>query len=269
MGQIRVNLPAGSYCELPTSTGGMLAGAYLACASTQPRGWAVPRRTRSAGRSRSSSTPRGSIGCVDWIAFASVVSSGTVALATLVVNAATKRGDRQHAAALDYEKRVWEAKSAALIEVIGACEAIIAALRFVETASEPLKTLVERGKLWRAYAFEAILDHQDDLTGNASAALAAYSSEPLRAAMGDLRALTDAVLSHGGSYEFARKEIELKRTAALERQDMVEVVDAWREGEKQAAELSQRLRFERDELRELCERVIEAARQDLRGPVGK
>ena len=66
---------------------------------------------------------------MDWIALASVLTTGTVAVVTVVSNALTKRGDRKHAAALDYEQRVWESKRAALVEVIGACEAIKAQIR--------------------------------------------------------------------------------------------------------------------------------------------
>ncbi|MFV8245674.1 hypothetical protein [Mycolicibacterium peregrinum] len=55
---------------------------------------------------------------MDWTAIVSVSSSAAVALTTLVVNALSKRGDRQHASTLEFEKRVWETKSAALLDLI-------------------------------------------------------------------------------------------------------------------------------------------------------
>ena len=45
-----------------------------------------------------------------------------IAVLTLVINALTKRGDRRSAASLEFEKRVWEAKSSARLELIAKCE---------------------------------------------------------------------------------------------------------------------------------------------------
>ena len=66
---------------------------------------------------------------MDWIALASVISSAIVAALTLVFNAATKRGDRKHATSLEFEKRVWETKSTALLTLIGMCDSIRSAIR--------------------------------------------------------------------------------------------------------------------------------------------
>jgi hypothetical protein len=61
---------------------------------------------------------------MDVTALASVISSATVAVLTLTVNAATKRGDRKHESQLDYERRIWEDKRTALVAVIGDCHVI-------------------------------------------------------------------------------------------------------------------------------------------------
>jgi hypothetical protein len=61
---------------------------------------------------------------MDGTALASVISSGSVAALTLVINAMTKRGDRKYATNLEFQKRVWDIKSTALFEVIRKCEAI-------------------------------------------------------------------------------------------------------------------------------------------------
>ena len=45
-------------------------------------------------------------------------SPSATAVLTLVINALTKRGDRRYAASLEFEKRVWEAKSSARLELI-------------------------------------------------------------------------------------------------------------------------------------------------------
>ena len=41
-----------------------------------------------------------------------------IAVLMLVINALTKRGDRRYAVSLEFEKRVWEAKSSARLELI-------------------------------------------------------------------------------------------------------------------------------------------------------
>ena len=41
-----------------------------------------------------------------------------IAVLTLVINALTKSGDRRYAVSLEFEKRVWEAKSRARLELI-------------------------------------------------------------------------------------------------------------------------------------------------------
>ena len=62
---------------------------------------------------------------MDWVALPLVVSSATVAIVSAVIIAMSKRVDRKHAAALDYEQRVWEAKSTAHIDLIRAYNLII------------------------------------------------------------------------------------------------------------------------------------------------
>jgi hypothetical protein len=52
---------------------------------------------------------------VDVVALVSVASSGGVAVATLFVNALSKRGDRKHVSNVEFQKRVWQTKSEALL----------------------------------------------------------------------------------------------------------------------------------------------------------
>lgn len=60
-----------------------------------------------------------------WLPVAAVVFPNVVAFTALVTTALTRRGDRQHASSLEFEKRLWEKKSTALLDLINLCQNII------------------------------------------------------------------------------------------------------------------------------------------------
>ena len=68
------------------------------------------------------------ISVMDAVAIVSVAISGGVALATLVFNWLMRRGDREHTSSLEFEKRVWERKSTALLDLVAQCQAILEAI---------------------------------------------------------------------------------------------------------------------------------------------
>ena len=67
----------------------------------------------------------------DWVALASVVSSGLVALGGLWLTYRTGHEQRKHEADLAYEERAWETKSEGLFKVIAAARVL------VDTLSDP------------------------------------------------------------------------------------------------------------------------------------
>jgi hypothetical protein len=55
----------------------------------------------------------------------SVVTSAWVAIKTKLIDAATRKADRQHEGRLAYEQRAWDLKNAALATLIGACYRVL------------------------------------------------------------------------------------------------------------------------------------------------
>jgi len=55
---------------------------------------------------------------VDWVALVSVVSSGVVAIATVLVSVFQRRGDRKHEKSLAFEEPIFERKTEALLAAI-------------------------------------------------------------------------------------------------------------------------------------------------------
>jgi hypothetical protein len=146
--------------------------------------------------------------CMDWIALASVVSSGVVAVLTLVINALTKRGDRKHAASLDFEKRVWEVKNSALLNLITKCESIRSAIRLAEGRDA-------KGQQAAVYReFEHI---RFRLT---SAELTAYAAESVNAPVEQLNSLMRRADDTEAYFYFHRiAEIRRAKEEAIDRAD--------------------------------------------------
>ncbi|MCV7064993.1 hypothetical protein H7H51_03420 [Mycolicibacterium farcinogenes] len=109
---------------------------------------------------------------MDWTAIVSVSSSAAVALTTLVVNALSKRGDRQHASTLEFEKRVWETKSTALLDLISKCEKLRSSMRESDSNERQQaavlsmfvrSTMVLSSAELLAYAAKAVNDPAEEL----------------------------------------------------------------------------------------------------------
>jgi hypothetical protein len=190
---------------------------------------------------------------MDWIALASVVTSGVVAVLTLVINALTKRGDRRHAASLDFEKRVWEAKSSALLKLITKCELIRSMIRLTEERN------VERQ---RAAVFRVFDDSHFSLT---SAELTAYAAGSVNAPVEQLHSLMQqAYDTEALVYSHQIEEIRREKEEAIDRADF-EAAARQRDREVQTEmAIGQISGIDVAAVDVLCSRIIEQARKDLR-----
>jgi hypothetical protein len=186
---------------------------------------------------------------VDWLAFASVVSSATVATATIAVNALSKRGDRKHASELDFEKRSWDLKSAALLELVGVCVEIdrgvdksdaLPTLRVDELLRVDRALVKARGSVG---ATASALAHER--TAVAMEALIAYFDDSL----GDARADLVRATLYGDLKESAVDEADFTRAAEfrdLERQALSSVELAPETESVRRIELRDRVKALRD-----------------------
>ncbi|MGV0804812.1 hypothetical protein [Mycolicibacterium setense] len=198
---------------------------------------------------------------MDWTAIVSVSSSAAVAVVTLVANALSKRGDRQHATTLEFEKRVWEAKSGALLDLIAKCEMLRSSMRasdsYERQQAEVLRTYV-RGRNMTlpsaellAYAAKAVNDPAEELQRILAHAMETEAFLTLI----DLDEARQAKETAIDERDFSKaaairaRELELLTAVGLHSGINVPVV------------------------KQLCDRVIGEARRDLRGaqdePLGR
>jgi hypothetical protein len=187
----------------------------------------------------------------DIVSLAAVISTGSVALATLVINAATKRGDRKHGADLAYSKRYWDAKNRALLRLINGCSSIVSLCPPPGGERDPKAMLT----VWRA-----LLDA--DLNSEENAAVAAYGSNEVLIWLRDLRKLIFPTARPDliGELHYLR---EVKR-AATDKGDFT-AVDRYNEREQEVlAKLEPfSLYLDTNGVKELCNKIIGAARTDL------
>jgi hypothetical protein len=190
---------------------------------------------------------------MDWIALASVVSSAVVAILTLVINALTKRGDRKHAASLDFEKRVWETKSGALLNLITKCESIRSAIRLTEV----------RGAESQRTAVYGVFDgNHFRLT---SAELTAYAAGSVNAPVEQLHSLMQQANRTLAGIFFARlQEIRKAEEEALENADFEAAGNLHDDEVETEKEVGQKSGIDVAAVDVLCSRIIGQARKDLR-----
>lgn len=197
---------------------------------------------------------------MDTVAITSVVSSASVALATLASNAWLKRGDRKHERTLDREGRVWEAKSAALIAVISMCNRLLGFCEFDWSQDgDDVSTAAVRRCV-------AVLKAVEQMWSNMpvdSPELIAYASESVRRPASLLSKIVHDQMREQYSNLIDLQELREQKESAVDREDM-----------HAAAELRDRERMTEvmiagtatlsvDEVQRLCRTIINAARRDL------
>jgi hypothetical protein len=203
---------------------------------------------------------------LDWVALAGIGGTAFGSFTTQALNAWTKRGDRKHTSQLDFEKRIWEAKSAALVEIIAKCQQLKDATDVDPPGGpEPLDTdRAGRRRRLVLLEFDAI---GLDLYGGVGANLLAYADKSVTQPV--------ATLSKLLSYEYTRVAIQVVRVQHLQ-EEIDEFVSGGGGSGKRFDELQAELgeaemhlgndsALDVDKVAKLCREILEAARKNLRG----
>ncbi|WP_445160787.1 hypothetical protein ACTXG5_21905 [Mycobacterium sp. Dal123C01] len=210
---------------------------------------------------------------------ASVAVTGGVAIWSKIIDARSKREDRQHATALDYERRSGEDKKAVLRMLIAATLHVKeqAQLRGDELTEEVTDDTQRRRK---ARATSALFEFRNQLDVDGRIAeLKAYAAEPVSQ-------LVDAMLVEADrqfgrcplpllSIDRTRKEIADLRNARKSGNDDMTVdtyhmkwLELTSQEDRWLERISQDSNLDVDWLLDLCDRTYRAARKDLRGEYG-
>lgn len=219
---------------------------------------------------------------MDWTTLAtvvvpvvSVVATATVAIWTKRIDGATKREDRQHERALNYEDRVWQAKSDALLRLISSCRSI----KDKVSVAQQVDGVDEDYNGWRSRLVQALANFKRDLGGEeAVSAIVAYASEPVRAAVDDmLEQIEQLVQPNRMSLLIMRNlDTQLERLGRKPAGDGAEVMTTEERKAKRSdlhAKLANRLEIlgsttadiDLDGWNRKCDNIISVARLDLRG----
>lgn len=196
---------------------------------------------------------------MDAVALASVVSTGITAVATILVTAATKRGDRKHMTVLEFDRRAWETKSQALIAVIGRCHAI----RAHAIASAPDDT-TQAGigqRTWEILELGARLQSE--------ASLVAYAHNSVITRLDELYAILNRSYQQC-FYEIVEVDIHKKdKEDAIEKGQFGAAATIYDSQKAAHAKLGAAANLDFEDIAERAQLVVTAARRDLRGGVPK
>lgn len=202
----------------------------------------------------------------DWVALAGIASTALVAVAAQVGTALTTRGDRKHTSQLDFEKRVWEAKSAALVSVIAKCQRLKDATELhpsdVPVSADPFN-IVDPSRKFKTMREIAALG--PDLYDGIGADLLAYADESVTKPFAELSKLI--------RHKYAEIWISLEfvdlhakaRGEAKQRGDDKAVVAHLSKQIAAETKAGRKSDLDVDALVDLCDRILYAARKDLRG----
>jgi hypothetical protein len=204
---------------------------------------------------------------------ASVVLTGGVAIWSKIIDARSKREDRTHTRALDYEGRVWQAKNDALRGLISACRYVKRRAQ-VEGTRGSREGAEQHRHLMLFRALSEFAERIGDDEGISE--ITAYAAEPVREALDQLLELinkrirpcrvqlvswkeSESRLEH--HLEAARKEQQPgdDRIHECERTQILEKRIVWAQQRIATAEL------DIDAVVRLCDKTIEVARLDLHG----
>lgn len=200
------------------------------------------------------------------MAIAGIGGTAFGAFTTQAFNAWTKRGDRKHASQLDFEKRVWEAKSAALVEVIAKCQRLKDAAD-VDPPGGPSPSDTGRDGRRRVQVLMEFGAIGRDLYGGAGASLLAYADQSVTKPVAALSKLLSheytKVISQAGYLEYLQEELE-------------SIIDGGGGSAKYFDELQESIgeaevrlggesTLDVEEVEKLCSEILQAARKNLRG----
>lgn len=196
--------------------------------------------------------------CTDGVALASVISTGAVAAASLIINAITKRGDRKHEASIEFEKRVWDIKSHALLSVIKICESIHTAVR-IHSGMDVDRV---RAAVYREFHRANFRLLTPELLAYAAESVT-YEVEKLQRAMQRVL-LTDALL-----YEIQVDEARKEKELAIDEGDFDRAANVHNREVAMDMRLGKSSEIDVNTVSSLCKATILHARNDLRGGLAK
>lgn len=193
---------------------------------------------------------------MDWVPLVAVITTGFVAVASLGVNWLMQRSNHKHTSTLEFEKRTWETKSAALLNLIGVCQSVLDAI-----AADP-----NRERSHTQYAVHQVFDGAAYRLETPE--LIAYASEQVRDEVSKLQAVVSSVERKRGemdvvtdSYNFAPEYFGFD-----EDDPMFEFHPEYmRQEEELTRRLGELTGINLDEVSTLCASIIQYARDDLRG----
>jgi hypothetical protein len=185
---------------------------------------------------------------------ASVISSGVVAVVTLVVNAMMKRGDRKHTTSLEFDKRVRDAKSAALLALIEKCTVIRRAIR----DSEKHGVTYQQAAVYNAFREYYFVPGEPALTAYAAPSVNALIDEFNQLMLQSMS--TDALLYVGRIPEL-RRQIE----AAIDQQDFSKAATHRGEEVETMHAMGKLSGIDVAAVNALCDKLIATAQRDLCG----
>jgi hypothetical protein len=206
----------------------------------------------------------------------SVLVTGGVALWSKIIDARSRREDREHAGKLDYEGRVWQAKNEALRTIITAC-------RYVKSEAQRKRWLSSHDEVHRvdslALTVRAVYRFKERLGGeDGISEITALAAQPVREALDEMLALSDAqpqkhalqlqILARiDPQVEASKKE---KLGAAARDLSPEEATNRLHEHaallskqEDALQKIAQTTDIDVDAVIKLCDKTIDVARQDL------
>ncbi len=203
----------------------------------------------------------------------SVVVTGGVAIWSKIIDARSKREDRQHARALEYESRVWQAKNDALRRIISASRAVKRWTEIYQSQLDPADMVYNRARLAQQLGrFKNEIGGEDGVSE-----IVAYASEPVRDAVDEMFSLIEERLRSHRVALFTLNntdtQLELLRLAARD-QDGGPVTDpmnrlqehaALQERQSTAIAKLEAVEIDVGTVAKLCDRIIDVARQDIQG----
>jgi hypothetical protein len=202
------------------------------------------------------------------------IGSACVLIRTKRIDADTHRADRDQERRLDYEQRVWQAKSDILKTLISACRSVKRQAQQHQDEKLSRATTIRALDLFRdkigedgiseitAYAAEPVREAVDELLELINTQLRAYSDPllTLRTVGNELRQLGDEIAAASGESHAnvapGRLETAPQRASLyFQRIEALNIIGGTSD-------------LDVDGVVALCDRVIDVARNDLRGEYG-
>jgi hypothetical protein len=204
----------------------------------------------------------------------SVVVTGGVAVWSKIIDARTKREDRQHSRTLNYEGRVWEAKNAALRSLITACRYVKSEAQRKrwfggDAETDQLDSLALTVRA--VYRFKARLGGEDGISE-----ITALAAQPVREALDEMLALSDAQMQRHLLQLRILERIDPQVEASQDQEfghDEGDAITAhlhelgalMSRQEDALQKIAMNTDVDVDAVIKLCDRIIDVARQDLQG----